>query len=99
IQEAKLAREAGICYATLALSTDYDCWHVSEEDVTTAKILEVLQQNVNNAQKILEKVVSLWELKEDCRCHHSLKNAIITDRDKIPPVVKERLDLIIGKYL
>lgn len=99
LQEAKLSREAGMCYATLALSTDYDCWHVSEKDVTTAQILEVLQQNVSNAQKILEKVVALWEFKEDCKCHHSLVNAIMTDKDKIPPVVKERLDLIIGKYL
>lgn len=99
LQEAKLAREAEICYATLALSTDYDCWHESEEPVTTDQIIAVLHQNVAMSQKILKEAVSGYKNNPACACRHSLKHAIMTDLKKIPAVVKTRLKVIAGKYL
>lgn len=99
LTEAKLAREAEICYATLALSTDYDCWHESEEPVTTEQIIAVLHANVTLAQKLLTQSVSDYTGKADCPCHHSLKNAIMTDRKKISPSTKNKLKIIAGNYL
>lgn len=96
LQEAKLAREAGICYATLALSTDYDCWHESEETVTTEMILKVLNQNVQNAQRIIQRVVMDYR-PTNCPCRSALKNAILTDRGKITASAKKRLEVLIGK--
>lgn len=99
LQEAKLAREAEICYATLALSTDYDCWHHTDEPVTTEQIIKVIQQNVTNAQSILKYAVSSYRDRADCSCRYALASAIITDRKKISPSVKKKLKIIIGKYL
>lgn len=99
IQEAKLAREAELCYATLALVTDYDCWHHEEKPVTVEMIVENLTRNNENAQKILKETVKLLPEDRDCSCHHALKDAIITHPDSIPPATRERLSLLIGRYL
>ena len=98
LQEAKLAREAEICYATLALSTDYDCWHSHHEAVTTDQIIAVLKQNVETAQKIILQAVKLLHPAEDHSCRKALAHAILTDRKKIPAATKKKLALIVGKY-
>ncbi len=98
--EAKLAREAEICYVTLALSTDYDCWHVSEEPVTTEMVIKMLLANVALSKKMIQtavKTVSL--LPRNCRCGEALKNAIMTDPRLITNKQKKDLRPIIGKYL
>jgi len=98
LQEAKLAREAEICYATIALSTDYDCWHEGHEDVTIEAVLSVLQKNVETAKKMVREAVALVSAGRSCGCRSSLKHAILTDRSKIPPETKTRLEIIAGKY-
>jgi 5'-methylthioadenosine phosphorylase len=98
-QEAKLAREAEICYATVALSTDYDCWHTGEEDVDAMKVVEVMNQNVATAKKIIKDVLPNISSGRDCCCACALKNAIVTDRSKISADTKRRLKPIIGKYI
>ena len=98
-QEAKLAREAEICYATVALSTDYDCWHQSEEAVDAMKVVEVMNMNVATAKKILRDVLTHIPPERNCPCASSLQFAIVTDRAKISADVKKRLKPIIGKYL
>jgi len=99
--EARLAREAEICYATLAMITDYDCWHEeeSEESVTIEMVIQNLMKNVNTAKEIIKRVVP--KLKDDrkCTCRQTLKDAMITDSKLIPEEVKKRLDIIIGKYI
>lgn len=97
--EAKLAREAEICYATLALATDYDCWHESGEDVSIDAILEVLRSNVEHSKKILREIARRFPLPGKCGCREALKYALITDRGRIPPGARKRLSLLIGKYL
>ncbi len=97
--EAKLAREAEICFVTLAAVTDYDCWHESETPVTVEMIIENLNKNINNAKKILTQVVEQIREERTCDCKEALKNAIITDRSVIPQKVKQDLGIIIGKYL
>jgi len=82
LPEAKLAREAEICYSTLALATDYDCWHEAEEDVSIEAILEVIKQNVTTAQNILRNAVKKIPSQSDCQCGKALENAIITDPDR-----------------
>lgn len=99
LPEAKLAREAEICYATIALATDYDCWHEAEEDVTIDMVLETIKNNVKMAQKIIKNAVSQIGSERNCECSQALKNAIITDRGAITDKVRERLDLLIGKYI
>jgi 5'-methylthioadenosine phosphorylase len=99
LPEARLAREAEICYATLALATDYDCWHETEEDVSVDAVLAVLRDNVARAQEILHAAVKRVPRNRDCHCARALENAIITDPDHIPASVKEKLDLLIGKYV
>ncbi len=99
LPEAKLAREAEICYATLALATDYDCWHEVEEDVSVEAVLEVIQKNVATAQNILRSAIKKIPLHRECRCSQVLENAIITDRDKIPMKIKKDLDILLEKYL
>ncbi len=96
--EAKLAREAEICYSTLALSTDYDCWHEDHENVTVEDVITILNQNVELSKKVIQTVISKIPQSFDCSCKSSLKNAIITSRDSISEEAKNRLDLIIGKY-
>ncbi len=97
--EAKLAREAEICYATLACVTDYDCWHTQHESVTVDMIVKNLQQNVENAKKIILSVLRNLKPERKCSCKDTLQYAIITDRKLIPEKTKKDLDIIIGRYL
>ena len=99
LQEAKLAREAELCYATMALVTDYDCWHESEEDVSIEQVLANVRHNVETARAIVRSVVPALELEADCACRHALETSIITQPDLIPGATRERLDLLIGKYI
>ena len=98
IPEAKLAREAEICYATLALSTDYDCWHETEESVTVEMILDTLKKNVATAKAIIKEAVPKIPYKRDCKCVTAMKYAVVTDKKKIPVKVKKDLNIILGKY-
>jgi len=97
--EAKLAREAEICYSSLACVTDYDCWHPQHESVTIDMVIENLSKNVGNAKKILSAVIRNISDERNCSCCESLKYAIITDKKLIPEKVKQNLDIIIGKYV
>ncbi len=100
LTEAKLAREAEICYVTMALVTDYDCWHETEEDVTVEQILDHLRKNAAMAQKILRlSIPRVAARKRDCACVNALKFAIITDPAAIPDQAKRDLKPIIGKYI
>jgi 5'-methylthioadenosine phosphorylase len=99
LQEAKLAREAEICYATLALVTDYDCWHPGHEAVTAAAVFEYLTKNVRNAQLIIQEAVKRLSGKErECRCDSALKHAIFTTPNLWPQETRKKLDAIIKKY-
>ena len=100
LQEAKLAREAEICYATMALVTDYDCWHPDHDSVTVEMIVEHLNRNASNAQKLIAGAVAqLANKQRSCKCGDSLRHAIITSPERITPEVKQRLEAIIGKYV
>ncbi len=99
LPEAKLAREAEICYATLACITDYDCWHESEEDVTVEMVVANLSKNVAISKDILRSILSQIPGRRDCLCSDALKDSIITSPDRVTSEIKERLHLIIGKYL
>ena len=98
LQEAKLGREAGMSYATLAMVTDYDCWREGHDDVTVEQVVAVLHQNAENAGKVVRAAVATLP---DARSPYAdvLEYAILTDRKMIPEAVKERLDLLIGKYV
>jgi 5'-methylthioadenosine phosphorylase len=100
LQEAKLCREAEICYATLALVTDYDVWHDTEADVTVEAVVAVLKQNAETAKAIIKAAVSSFPARrEGCHCPYALRDAIISAPSAIPPQVRERLRPIIGKYV
>lgn len=99
LQEAKLAREAEICFGTLALATDYDCWNQVAGDVEIEHVLAVLQQNVELARKTIRRVVGSLAPSRTCACASSLKDAIITERTRIPKKVRAALRPIVGKYL
>ena len=99
LQEAKLAREAEMCYVTLAMVTDYDCWHEEEDPVTVEKLIQYLTRNSENAQKLIAHAVALLPSLFDCPCQHALKQAIITDPKTISESARLRLELIMGKYL
>jgi 5'-methylthioadenosine phosphorylase len=99
LQEAKLAREAEICYVTVAMVTDYDCWHPDHDAVTVDQIMVYFQQNVENAQKLVKHVITSMPGERTCKCGAALKHAILTDRKAISAEAKERLGLLIGKYL
>src|SRR5881227_419400 len=99
LQEAKLAREAEICYATLALVTDYDCWHPGHDAVTVETVIEYLNQNVLNAQTIIRESVKLLAgQSRECKCGSALKNAIFTAPNFWPKATATKLEAIIGKY-
>jgi len=98
LQEAKLAREAEMCFATLALATDYDCWHESAAEVDIAAILALLEANAELARRTVVEFARRLE-PVDCACQHALEYAIVTDRAQIPAATRERLKLIAGKYL
>jgi 5'-methylthioadenosine phosphorylase len=100
LQEAKLAREAEICYATLAMVTDYDCWHQEEADVSGQAVMEVIAQNVKMAQTVVRNVVAgIAGLPRGCACQHALQHSLITDRALVPPQTLKDLQPIIGKYM
>jgi 5'-methylthioadenosine phosphorylase len=99
LQEAKLAREAEICYATLALITDYDCWHPDHDSVTVDLIVANLMQNAETAQKTIAEAVSRLDGARTCACKDALATAIITRPDQIPDATKKELQPIIGKYI
>ena len=99
LQEAKLAREAEICYATVAMVTDYDCWRSGHEDVTVDQIVAVLHKNSANACEVVRRAVAALPAERTCGCAGALQNAILTAPDAISAEVKTRLKLIIGKYI
>jgi 5'-methylthioadenosine phosphorylase len=100
MQEARLAREAELCYAVMALVTDYDCWHQEQREVDIGSILRVLSENVAVAQRTVAKLAPILAgTPRTCACGHALKDAIITDRAMIPRKVAADLHLLIGKYL
>ncbi len=99
LQEAKLAREAEICFATLALATDYDCWNQAAGNVEIERVLTVLRQNVELAQRVIRRVLSRLPERRSCGCATALKDAIITDRRKISARRRRELAPLIGKYV
>lgn len=100
LQEAKLAREAEICYATMALITDYDCWHETEESVTVDQVIGYLRKNAETASRILRAVIpELVRRSRTCACASALQYAILTDPSEIPQERKEELAVLIGKYV
>ena len=99
LQEAKLAREAEICYVTVAMVTDYDCWHPHHDSVTVDQIVAVLVKNAANACNVVREAIAAMPRDRACKCGSALAHAIITDRTKIPQAAKDRLGLILGKYL
>ena len=99
LQEAKLAREAEICYATLAMVTDYDCWHETAASVTAEMVLENLRRNAALAQGTILAAASAIPRERRCACARALENAIVTDASKIRPETRKKLELIIGKYV
>jgi len=99
LQEAKLAREAEICFSTVALVTDYDCWHPQHDAVTVAEVVENLKKNGENAQKILRAAVRRLPVERTCNCQHALQHAILTDLKKVPEKTRSRLELLLKKYL
>jgi len=98
LQEAKLAREAEICYVTIAMVTDYDCWHPQHDAVTVADIIANLNKNAENASKVVLAAVAAMPAERTCKCGSALAHAIITDRTIVPESTRKKLDLIIGKY-
>jgi 5'-methylthioadenosine phosphorylase len=98
LQEAKLAREAEICYATLALVTDYDCWHPDHDSVTVDMIIHNLTQNAKMAQQVIAAAVERLPIARTCECARALATAIITRPEHIPAATRERLKPIMGKY-
>jgi len=99
VTEAKLAREAEICYSTVALPTDYDVWRESEETVTVEQILEVLSANVDKSKNIIKEAVKSIPYDRDCGCSEALRDAILTAPEKITAAKKLELELLLGKYM
>jgi len=99
LQEAKLAREAEICYATLAMVTDYDCWHEDEADVSGHAVMEVVQQNAATAQDVVRRILRKLPMERDCECSTALRSALITEPSRIPEQTRQDLALLIDKYL
>jgi 5'-methylthioadenosine phosphorylase len=99
LQEAKLAREAEICYVTIAMVTDYDCWYPDHDSVTVEQIIAVLNLNAENAADVVREAVAALPASRGCKCGQALATAIMTAHDAIPPAARAKLDLLIGKYL
>jgi 5'-methylthioadenosine phosphorylase len=99
VTEAKLAREAEICYAAIAMITDYDCWHPDHESVSGAQIMETLSQNAENAKRVLREAVRAMPAERSCKCGTALRHALITDLKLVPPATRKKLAAIIGKYI
>jgi 5'-methylthioadenosine phosphorylase len=99
LQEAKLAREAEICYVTIAMVTDYDCWHPDHDAVTVDEIIAVLHKNAANACKLIAAAVQAMPETRECKCGRALAHALITDPETIPAATRKKLELLVGKYL
>ena len=99
VTEAKLAREAELCYGTIAMITDYDCWHPGHESVTGAQIIATLSQNAENAQRVLRQAVQSLPAAHECKCGSALAHGLITEPKLVPKTTKKRLAAIIGKYM
>lgn len=99
LQEAKLAREAELCYVTVAMVTDYDCWHADHDSVTVDQVVAVLLKNAEHACSVVRETVAAMPSSRGCKCGSALAHAIITERSQIPQATREKLKLIIGKYL
>src|SRR5215471_11943636 len=98
LQEAKLAREAEMCYVTVAMVTDYDCWHPEHDSVTVDQIVGVLLKNAENACNVVREAVAVLPRERTCKCGSALSHAIITDKSKVPAETLQRLRLIVGQY-
>ena len=99
VTEARLAREAELCYATIAMITDYDCWHPEHESVTASQIMATLSQNAENAQRVLRTAIRELPADRSCKCGSALQHALVTDFKIVPRATKKRLAAIIGKYV
>jgi len=99
VTEAKLAREAEICYSTIAMITDYDCWHPQHDSVTVATVIATLNQNAHNAQNVLRQAIKTLPAEHTCKCASALQHAIITDPKVIPAKIKKTLAPLLSKYL
>jgi len=99
LQEAKLAREAEICYAAIAMVTDFDCWHAEESEVNVETVVQNLKKNIAIAKGVIRKIVPEISKKRTCLCATALKDAIMTEPQVIPPDTREKLELLVGKYL
>ena len=99
LQEAKLAREGEICYATIAMVTDYDCWHPEHDAVTVETVISYLNKNAENACKVVRQTVAAMPKTRSCKCGSALEYAILTDRSKIPVETRRKLSLLLDKYL
>jgi 5'-methylthioadenosine phosphorylase len=98
LQEAKLAREAEICYVTVAMVTDYDCWHADHDAVEVTDIIRVLLQNASNACSVVAEAVKGMPSERTCKCGSALQHALITDKTLVPPATLNKLEPIVGKY-
>ena len=99
LQEAKLAREAEICYATVAMVTDYDCWREGHDSVTIEEIIAVMHRNADNAAKVVKAAVAAMPHERTCACVSAAQYAVLTAKEAIPAATKEKLSLLFGKYL
>jgi 5'-methylthioadenosine phosphorylase len=99
LQEAKLAREAEICYVTVAMVTDYDCWHPGHDAVTVNEIIANLVKNASNACAVVATAVSRMPAERSCKCGSALAHAIITDRGAVPEATRKKLGILIEKYI
>lgn len=99
LQEAKLAREAEICYVTVAMVTDYDCWHPHHDAVTVTEIIEVLNKNAANAARVVAAAVAEMPENRACKCGSALRHALITNPAAVPEETRRKLELLVGKYL
>jgi 5'-methylthioadenosine phosphorylase len=99
VTEAKLAREAEICYGSLAMITDYDCWHPEHDSVTYSQIIATLNQNSENAQRVLREAVRAMPEERSCKCGSALQHSLVTDAKLVPKATKKRLAAIIAKYI
>ena len=99
VTEAKLSREAELCYATVAMITDFDCWHPGHESVTAAQIIATLNQNASNAQSVIREAIRVMPTSRKCKCGVALQHSLVTDMKLVPSATKKKLFAIIGKYL
>jgi 5'-methylthioadenosine phosphorylase len=99
LQEAKLAREAEICYVSVAMVTDYDCWHEEHDAVTVSDIIANLTKNAESACKVVAAAVAAMPVARECKCGSALAHALLTDPNAVPEVTRKKLELLVGKYL